>query len=76
MVAAIEQIHAEVKGRYGSPRMTAELNARGHACTVNTVADVMKAHGIRAIQIRDRSAGELTTATVTEDQRVWLNDRA
>jgi len=48
LVAAIEQIHAEVKGRYGSPRMTAELNARGHACTVNTVADVMKAHGIRA----------------------------
>jgi putative transposase len=44
----IEQIHADVKGRYGSPRMTAELNARGHACTENTVANLMKDHGIRA----------------------------
>ncbi len=28
--------------------MTAELNARGFACTENTVAQLMKAHGIRA----------------------------
>jgi putative transposase len=28
--------------------MTAELNARGFACTENTVAKLMKAHGIRA----------------------------
>jgi putative transposase len=48
LVAAIKQVHAEVKERYGSPRMTAELNARGHACTVNTVAGLMKEHGIRA----------------------------
>ena len=27
LVAAIRSIHAEVKGRYGSPRMAAELNA-------------------------------------------------
>src|SRR5207237_6939074 len=47
-VAAIEQIHAEVKGRYGSPRMTAELNARGHPCSENMVAALMRAHGIRA----------------------------
>ena len=48
LLVAIEQVHAEVKGRYGSPRMTAELNARGFACTENTVAQLMKAHGIRA----------------------------
>ena len=48
LVAAIEAIHAEVKGRYGSPRMTAELRARGHACSENTVARLMKARGIRA----------------------------
>jgi transposase InsO family protein len=28
--------------------MTAELNARGHACTENTVAHLMRAHGTRA----------------------------
>jgi transposase InsO family protein len=48
LVAAIEVIHAEVKGRYGSPRMTRELNERGHACTENTVATLMQTHGIRA----------------------------
>jgi transposase InsO family protein len=48
LVAAIEAIHAEVKGRYGSPRMTAELNARGYPCSENTVAKLMRRHGIRA----------------------------
>jgi transposase InsO family protein len=48
LVAAIAVIHAEVKGRYGSPRMTAELNARGYQCSENTVANLMKTHGIRA----------------------------
>ena len=52
LVAAMEGVHAEVKERYGSPRMTAELNARGHACTVNTVAGLMKTHGIRAKTVR------------------------
>lgn len=42
LVAAIGVIHAEVKGRYGSPRMTAELNARGHACSEITVANLMR----------------------------------
>jgi putative transposase len=48
LVAAIEAIHADVRGRYGSPRMTAELNARGHPCSENTVARLMREHGIRA----------------------------
>jgi transposase InsO family protein len=48
LLAAIAVIHAEVKHRYGSPRMTAELNARGLACSRNTVAKLMNAHGIRA----------------------------
>ena len=48
LVGAIEEIHAEVKQRYGSPRMTAELNARGHECSENTVAELMREHGIRA----------------------------
>jgi transposase InsO family protein len=48
LVAAIRVIHDEVKGRYGSPRMTAELIARGHDCSENTVAKLMQIHGIRA----------------------------
>ena len=48
LAETIAGVHAEVRGRYGSPRMTAELNARGHACSENTVARVMREHGIRA----------------------------
>ena len=48
LVGAIEEIHAEVKQRYGSPRMTAELNAREYECSENTVAELMREHGIRA----------------------------
>jgi putative transposase len=48
LVGAIEEVHAEVKQRYGSPRMAAELKARGHDCSENTVAELMREHGIRA----------------------------
>jgi transposase InsO family protein len=44
----VKEIHAEVRGRYGSPRIHAELVARGHACCVNFVAKVMREAGIAA----------------------------
>ena len=44
----VAEIHAEVKARYGSPRMRAELVGRGHDCCVNTVARVMREAGIAA----------------------------
>jgi len=44
----IRAVHAEVKARYGSPRMHAELLERGHDCCVNTVARVMRDAGIAA----------------------------
>ena len=48
LLGEIRAIHEEVKGRYGSPRIHAELVARGHPCCVNTVAEVMRQAGIRA----------------------------
>jgi transposase InsO family protein len=44
----VKQIHAQVKGRYGSPRIHAELVARGHACCVNFVAKLMREAGVAA----------------------------
>jgi transposase InsO family protein len=44
----IATIHARVKGRYGSPRVHAELVARGHGCCVNFVAKLMRDAGIAA----------------------------
>jgi putative transposase len=48
LVGAIEAVHAEAKARYGSPRIHVELAARGQACCVNTVARLMRRHGIAA----------------------------
>ena len=48
LLVEIRAIHAEFHARYGSPRVHAELAARGHDCCVNTVAQLMQEHGIAA----------------------------
>lgn len=48
LVVEMRAIHAEVKARYGSPRIHAELVARGKACCVNTVARLMRDNGMAA----------------------------
>jgi transposase InsO family protein len=44
----IRFIQEEVKHRYGSPRMDWELQARGYACSLNTVAERMRTNGLAA----------------------------
>jgi transposase InsO family protein len=48
LIAEIRVIHDTVKARYGSPRIHAELVARGSPCCVNTVAKLMQTQGIAA----------------------------
>src|SRR4051794_33702552 len=48
LVDTIKVVHAEVKARYGSPRGHAELAAKGVPCGVNTVAKLMREHGLAA----------------------------
>jgi transposase InsO family protein len=48
LLVEIRAIHAEVKARYGSPRIHAELAARGRDCCVNTVAKLMRDNDIVA----------------------------
>jgi putative transposase len=48
LVVAIKVVHVEAKARYGSPRIHAELVARGRPCNVKTVARLMREHGIAA----------------------------
>jgi putative transposase len=48
LAAEIKVIHQEVKARYGSPRIHAELVARGEPCGVNTVARLMRQLGVAA----------------------------
>jgi putative transposase len=48
LLVEVRAVHAEVKARYGSPRIHAELVARGHGCCVNTIAKLMRQAGIAA----------------------------
>jgi putative transposase len=48
LLVEIRAIHAEVKQRYGSPRIHAELQAKGVPCCVNSVAQLMHDNAIRA----------------------------
>jgi transposase InsO family protein len=48
LLVKIRAAHAEVKERYGSPRIHAELAAKGVDCCVNTVAKLMHDNDIRA----------------------------
>jgi len=52
LLVLIRGIHAEVKQRYGSPRVHALLAARGEGCCVNTVAKLMRDNDIRAKSAR------------------------
>jgi transposase InsO family protein len=48
LVQAIEAVHRESRGTYGSPRVHKALEAEGRACSVNTVAKLMRLSGVRA----------------------------
>jgi putative transposase len=48
ILAEVRSIHREVKRRYGSPRIHAELKDRGVDCCVNTVAKLMRENDIKA----------------------------
>jgi putative transposase len=48
LLVEIRAIHAQVKQRYGSPRIHAELQANGVECCVNTVAKLMHDNDIRS----------------------------
>lgn len=47
-LVAIQSLHAEVKGAYGSPRMVRELRHRGLTVSKPRVERLMREHGIRA----------------------------
>jgi putative transposase len=69
LVVEIRAIHAQAKARYGSPRVHAELVARGHDCCVNTVAKLMRDNGIRA-----KTARKFRVTTTDSDHDLPVAD--
>jgi transposase InsO family protein len=71
LLVEIRAVHAEVKQRYGSPRLHAELQGRGVACCVNTVAKLMHDHAIRAKTARKfRNTTDSNHALPVADNRL------
>jgi putative transposase len=48
LTVLVRESHERSRRTYGSPRVHAELAARGHDCSVNTVAKLMREHDLRA----------------------------
>jgi putative transposase len=69
LVVEIRAIHAEAKARYGSPRIHAELRARGQACCVNTVAKLMRDNDIAA-----KTARKFRCTTTDSDHHLPVAD--
>ena len=84
----VRAAHAARRGRYGSPRVHAELLDAGETCCVNTVAKAMKSLGIQAISHRKFRVGTTDSGhafpvadnvlnrefTATKPNQVWLAD--
>ena len=49
LLADVRRLHAEHRGRYGSPRMHAALRAEGGTASRGRIARLMRRHGIRAL---------------------------
>lgn len=54
LTVAIRRLFAAHRGRYGSPRITADLREEGWRVNVNTVAQIMAEQGLRARPPRRR----------------------
>lgn len=88
LVGDIQQVHREALGRYGSPRIHAELQAQGRGASRGRIERLMRRHGIRAIMARPRrvrttdSRHDFPIApnllarnfTATAPNRIWLAD--
>lgn len=48
LLQEMQELRQGTEAAYGSPRMTVELKSRGHACSENRVARLMRRHGLRA----------------------------
>lgn len=52
LLADIRRLHAQHRGRYGSPRIHAALRARGSTASRGRIERLMRRHGIRGVAAR------------------------
>ena len=66
----IERVYRDKQGRYGSPRVTAQLRREGHVCNHKRVERLMRENGLRAKTSRKR---RVRTTNSEHDQPVAPN---
>jgi transposase InsO family protein len=88
LLAGIRRLHAQHRGRYGSPRIHAALRAEGGTASRGRVERLMRRHGIRGVAARRSrpvTAGSRHGLPVAPDllgqdfqapgpNRIWLSD--
>lgn len=87
LVAAIKRVYQSSRQRYGSPRITRDLNQDGIRVSQPTVAKLMRSHGIRSIvkkkyRVTTDSAHDYAIVenvldrnfNVQELNRAWVSD--
>ncbi|MCK1672007.1 IS3 family transposase [Bradyrhizobium sp. 150] len=67
LVDDIKRVHRDAGGRYGSPRIHAELRAQRHGASRGRIERLMRRQGIRAILARPR--GPPTAVTASRSRR-------
>ena len=88
LVDDIRRVHRATSGRYGSPRIHAELRAQGRGVSRGRIERLMHRHGIRAIMARPRRVRTTDSRhgfpiaanllernfTAAAPNRIWLAD--
>lgn len=64
LLGHIRRIHESTRGRYGAPRITAELRDQGYSCSRPRVARLMRRNGIKARTTRKFKV-------TTESRHTW-----
>ena len=75
--ALLKETYKEFEAAYGAPRITQELNALGHKCSLNFIAKIMRENGILA---RNGKAfnygGHALTMSNVADNLLWRSFQA
>jgi putative transposase len=90
LLTAIRVVHRQSRARYGSPRITRELQAQGHRCSEPRVARLMRQAGVQAKRRRrcrlttdsrhrepiapNRVQRQFAVAAIPALDRIWASD--
>ena len=76
LVDNIKRVHRDTCGRYGSPRIHAELRAQGRGASRGRIERLMRRHGIMALMARPRRVRTTERARRGSDSQIWTTSHS